>query len=124
MIRDLLVAIVFFFGPMLLLFVLRNLGPLIRLWLAVRRQRRAQPDIIDVSPKSGGGPSPGFVAIAILAGVLSAYWAWHYTRQGGGESRDMQYVPAYLDSHGHLVPGRLVPRKPGPPDTGASSAAE
>ena len=107
MIRNLLVAAVFFFGPMLLMILLRNLGMLFRLWLAERRRQRAQPDIIDITPRLRTRPSWAFVAIAILAGSLSAYWAWRYTQRptvGLGQ----RYVPAHLDAEGHLVPGRLV----------------
>ncbi len=116
MIRDLLLAIVFFFGPMLVMFVLRNLALLFRLWLAVRRQRRMQPEIIDVTPDAVGGPSLGYVALAILIGALSAYLAWQHTHQGVASNLDMQYVPAHLDDQGRLVPGRLAPKKEGTPD--------
>jgi hypothetical protein len=116
MIRDLLVALVFFFGPMLVMFVLRNLALFFRLWLVARRERRTQPQIIDVSPASSSGPSLGFVALAILIGGLSAFLAWQHTRAGANRNLDMQYVPAHLDDQGHVVPGRLVP-KSGAPDS-------
>lgn len=118
MIRDLLVAVLFFFGPMLVMFVLRNLALLFRLWWELRRQRRMQPEVIDVTPGAVGGPSFGYVALAILIGALSAYLAWHHTHQKP-RNLDMQYVPAHLDDQGHLVPGRLVPRD-GAPDSGAT----
>jgi|GEM_PF-2433162 len=117
MIRDLLVAAVFFFGPMLVMFVLRNLASLFSLWLVVRRQRRLQPKVIDVSPTVDRSPSLAFVALAILIGALSAYTAWHHTRQETmGHNLELQYVPAHLDDHGRMIPGKLVPR-PGTPDS-------
>jgi hypothetical protein len=119
MIRNLLVAAVFFFGPMLLMILLRNLGTLFRLWLAARRRRRAQPDIIDISPHLRARPSWAFVAVAILFGGICAYWAWQYT-QRPVVGIDQRYVPAHLDAHGHLVPGRLVPQS-SPPDAGQPS---
>jgi hypothetical protein len=111
MIRNLLVSAVFFFGPMLLMILLRNLGTLFRLWMAARHRRRAQPDIIDISPHLRARPSLAFVAVAILFGGICAYWAWHYT-QGPAVGVDQRYVPAHLDAHGHLVPGRLVSPSP------------
>lgn len=113
MIRNLLVAAVFFFGPMLLMFLLRNLGTLFRLWMAARRHRQAQPDIIDISPRLRTRPSLAFVAVAVLVGAISAYWAWRYT-QRPVTNLDQQYVPAHLDAHGQLVPGRQVPDSPKP----------
>ncbi|HXH64269.1 MAG TPA: hypothetical protein VNH42_02040 [Mariprofundaceae bacterium] len=121
MIRDLLVAIVFFFGPMLVMFVLRNLAWVFKLWLELRRQRRMQPEVVDVTPqRSDSGPSLAFVALAILIGGLSAYLAWNHTRQNAGTNLDMQYVPAHLDAQGRVVPGRLVP-KGGTPDSDSKS---
>ena len=120
MIRRLLVAAVFFFGPMLLMFMLRGLGQLFRLWLAERRRRRAQPEIIDISPRMQARASPGFIVVAILAGALSAYWAWHYTQQKVG-NLDLQYVPAHLDAEGHLVPGHTKPEPKPKPDAGHPS---
>jgi len=116
MIRDLLVAAVFFFGPMLVMFVLRNLASVFSLWLVLRRQQRLQPKVIDVSPTVDRSPSLAFVALAILVGVLSAYTAWYHTRQETGHKLNLQYVPAHLDDHGRVIPGKLVPR-PGTPDS-------
>lgn len=113
MIRDLLVAAVFFFGPMLAMFLLRNLGVVYRFWMAARRRRQAQPDIIDITPHLRAKPSLGFVAVAIVLGGASAYWAWHYA-QRPAVSVDQQYVPAHLDAQGQLVPGRMETIKPKP----------
>lgn len=108
MIRDFLVAITFFFGPMLLMFVLRSLGPLIVAWFESRRQRASKNNIINITPKPEKTPSLAFVMAAVIVGALSAYWAWHYTQQGGNHLRKMQYVPAHLDQNGHIIPGKFV----------------
>ena len=116
MIRRLLVAAVFFFGPMLLMFLLRNLGVLYRFWMAARRRRQARPDIIDITPHLRAKPSLAFVAVAVVLGGASAYWAWHYTQQPPANP-DQQYVPAHMDAQGRLVPGRMIP-VPQKPDAG------
>ncbi len=113
MIRALLISALFFFGPMLAMFLLRNLGVVYRFWMAARRRRQAQPDIIDITPHLRTKPSLGFVAVAVILGVASAYWAWHYAQRPAA-SLDQRYVPAHMDAKGHLVPGRMEPVKPKP----------
>jgi len=100
--RQLLITLLFFFWPVLLMFVLRYAALLLRLWLAWRRSR---PDVIDVTPEVPARPSPWFVALAVGVGLVTAALAWH--RLNEPPAGDRVYVPAHLDDQGRLVPGHF-----------------
>ncbi|HXH72273.1 MAG TPA: hypothetical protein VNI58_05595 [Mariprofundaceae bacterium] len=107
MIRNILTIIVFFFGPAILLFMLRNFLLVLKVWLQMRRQRPAEPEIIDVTPRRESRTPLWFKVVAVLAGVLSAWLAWQ--RLDTGSEKAMRYVPAYMDQQGKIVPGHLEP---------------
>ncbi|HKI62068.1 MAG TPA: hypothetical protein VKA31_07225 [Mariprofundaceae bacterium] len=105
MIRNILVAIVFFFGPALLLFMLRNGLLLLRLWLYHRRQRSSNPEVIDITPvPEKKGASRWFYLLALLLGLAGAVSAFMYLQAADSESR--HYVPAHIGSDGKVVPGK------------------
>jgi len=108
MIRNILTVIVFFFGPALLMFMLRNLFLLSLAYLQLRRQRPLEPEIIDVTPRTAQGAPLWFKAMALLVGLLCASAAWYYLNADSEES--MRYVPAYMDEQGKVVPGHWEPR--------------
>jgi len=102
MIRNLLLAIVFFFGPALLLFMLRNILLLLRIWLVARAQRN-QPEIIDITPVERN-PAPRwlYLAAAVL-GVATAVAGFMHLQTVDSERR--QYVPAHIGEQGQIVQG-------------------
>ncbi len=108
MIRNIFVSALFFFGPALLMFMLRNLFLFLRVWLRLRRMRREQEhDIIDITPHKRSSPSLLFNITAIVVGVVCAFLAWQEMNSAPG--KELRYVPAYVNEKGELVPGKTVP---------------
>jgi hypothetical protein len=116
MIRSIFVSILFFFGPAILMFMLRNLFLFTRAWLRLRRQRQQQEhEVIDITPHKHASPSMMFNIAAIVVGLICAFLAWQEMRSG--PEVPMHYVPAHVDEHGKIVPGKLVPlEEPATPD--------
>jgi len=105
MIRNILVAIVFFFGPALLLFMLRNVILLLRLWLHSHRLRNLEPEVIDITPVPEKTAAPRwFWLVALLLGLGAAVSAFMYLQSMETEPR--HYVPAHISSDGKVVPGK------------------
>lgn len=111
MIRSIFVSVLFFFGPALLMFMLRNLFFLTRAWLRLRKiQKKQEHEVIDITPhKHHGSPSLFFIITAIVVGLVCAILAWQEMRSGP-EDR-MHYVPAHVDESGKIVPGAMMPIK-------------
>ena len=106
MIRNIFVTLFFFFGPALIMLMLRNLY---LFWLFRQRIKRQHPDIIDITPQQHQGtpPSRFFLASAITVGLIFAWLAWSQMhRQPSVEN--MQYVPAHIDQNGQLVDGHYI----------------
>jgi len=98
----------FFFGPVILMFIVRHLGLLLRLWLMYRRARQeSDANIIDITPEKPHPPSRIFVVIAIVLGLGFALLA--YQRIGEAPDTHGQYVPAHIDEQGRVVPGHYAP---------------
>jgi len=111
MLRSLLVSLFFFFGPAILLFLLRTLFLMFRYWLHVRKMQQEQEEnIIDITPHHKRRPSNIFVAIAITVGLVSAVLVW--LEMQGHETQKMKYIPAHVNEKGVTVPGQLVPVEP------------
>ncbi|MDQ6954260.1 MAG: hypothetical protein Q9M20_02325 [Mariprofundaceae bacterium] len=107
MIRNIIVTLVFFFGPALLMLVLRN----IFLYWKTRHfdSKQQGEDIIDITPVSPTAPSHFFIVTALLVGLISAYLVYgQLTSQG--EKVDMKYIPAHINAQGDLVPEQYIPR--------------
>lgn len=114
MLRSLLVSLFFFFGPALLLFLLRNLFLMFRYWLHMKKvQQAAEADIIDITPHHKRKPSNLFVIIAITVGIVSAVLVWFEMQDHTPQK--MKYIPAHVNEQGVTVPGRLVPAEPAGP---------
>ncbi|MDT8375929.1 MAG: hypothetical protein RQ867_04225 [Mariprofundaceae bacterium] len=108
MIRSILVAALFFFGPALLMFMLRNMFFLFRAWLRLRKLKKMQEhEVIDITPHKHGSPSMLFNIAAIVVGLICAFLAWQ--EMGSGPEQRMHYVPAHVDEQGKIVPGAMVP---------------
>jgi len=108
MIRNILTVIVFFFGPAMLMFMLRNLLLILLAYLQLRRQRPVEPEIIDVTPRSVQGAPLWFKLLALFVGLLCAGSSWYYLNADSEQT--MRYVPAYMDEQGKVVPGHWEPR--------------
>ncbi|MBF0281447.1 MAG: hypothetical protein HQM07_02605 [Zetaproteobacteria bacterium] len=105
MIRNFFLSLLFFFGPTLLIFILRNAFYI----LQHRRQQRANGvEIIDITPSEHGAPSPKFIALAITIGLIFAYLSWHQVSSPDENGRT--YVPAQMNSEGKIVPGYYIPK--------------
>lgn len=116
MMRSIIVSLLFFFGPALMMYVVRKLFLIGRIWLRLRRLRRQQEhEIIDITPHKHGSPSMLFNVAAVIVGLTCAYLAWQEMNR---EPESIQrYEPAHVDKSGKVVPGRMVPvEKPAEPD--------
>jgi len=106
MIRNIFVALIFFFGPALLMMFLRNI---FMFWKFRRSLESSNPDIIDITPKQHQKtpPSRFFLASAMTVGLVFAWLAWSQMHSLPPQER-MQYVPAHTDQHGQLVDGHYI----------------
>ena len=106
MIRNIIVSLIFFFGPAILMFVLRHM---FFFWKLRREMRRKQADIIDITPQKPNAPSHFFIASVVTVGLISAYFA--YTQLHSEHTKQQtQYVPAHINAQGELVPGQYITR--------------
>ena len=111
MIRSIFVSALFFFGPALLMFMLRNLFLFLKVWLRLRRMRKEQEhDVIDITPHKHGSPSMLFNIAAIVVGIICAFLAWQEMNKA--PEQKMHYVPAHVDESGRIIPGKMVPVEP------------
>lgn len=103
--RNIFVSALFFFGPVILMFIIRHLSLLFHLWLVYRREHREAENVIDITPGKPHPPSRWFVLIAILAGFGFAWLAWNHI--GEAPEADRQYIPAQMGEKGKIIPGQL-----------------
>lgn len=107
MMRSIIISLLFFFGPALMMFVLRKLFLIARIWLRLRDLQRQEDDVIDITPHKQESPSMVFKMAAIIVGLTCAFLAW---QEMNSEPEEVQrYVPAHMDDQGRLVPGSMVP---------------
>jgi hypothetical protein len=106
MIRNIIVSLLFFFGPALLMFVLRNI---FFFWKFQKDIKQHQPDIIDITPQKAAAPSHFFLASVIAVGLISAYFAYSQLTTDSLE-QNTQYVPAHINAQGELVPEQRLTR--------------
>lgn len=116
MIRNIIISALFFFGPALMMFVLRKMFLIARIWFRLRRLRQQQDtNVIDITPHKHASPSMLFNIAAVIVGLTCAFLAWQEMKSA--PESDRRYVPAHLDNQGRVVPGKLVPaEKPEIPD--------
>jgi len=103
--RAFIVTLLFFFAPVILMFALRHLALLLRIWLAWRRAREANENIIDITPARPRPASRSFIVFAVMIGVICAALVW--MRLGDQSGPPGAYVPAQIDARGRLVPGHF-----------------
>jgi len=106
--KGVLISILFFFGPVILMFALRYLGLLLRFWLLWRRQKKNDANVIDITPRKPHPPSVGFIVFAVIVGLLCASLVW--MRLAGTSDAQGKYVPAHADEQGRIISGQY--RKP------------
>jgi len=102
MIRNLFLALFFFFGPALVMFMVRNVLLLLRIWFRARALRD-QPEVIDITPVERTPAPRWFYAAAIVLGLTTAVFGFMRLQGGGAEVR--HYIPAHIDAQGELIPG-------------------
>jgi len=103
--KNLILSLLFFFGPALLLFLMRHFGLLLRLWFLARRMRdRAEPEIIDITPKRPHPPSSAFIVFTLVVSLAIAALVWQ--RLTGEAEVGKHYVPAHVSEQGKVMPGR------------------
>lgn len=119
MIRSLFVSLFFFFGPALLLFMLRNLTLLLLLRAKNRRERAREPEVIDITPVDKERAPNWFYALVVAISLASAVTVFMHL-QHKADTEVNHYVPAHMDEAGNLVPGHWQqapersPEKPAP----------
>jgi len=103
MIRQLFIALLFFFGPALLTMVVRH--ALLLLHLAMkRRYYRNSPEIIDITPQSPTRAPRWFIVFAMLIGFGCAWLAWWTLADQPAPAT--HYQPAQMDASGNIIPGK------------------
>lgn len=103
MIRSLFVSLFFFFGPALLLFMLRNITLLLLLKLKSRQENAPEIEIIDVTPVIKERAPTWFYALVIAISLACAVTV--FMNLENGEADVQKYVPAYMDESGNIVSG-------------------
>jgi len=111
MIRNLLISLFFFFGPAILLFMLRNGLVLLRLWLKARQGREGEPRVIDVTPVADRKAPAWFYALVVIVSLGCAVAVFIFL-QSDVEVESQRYVPAYVGEDGKVVPGHWEPVAP------------
>ena len=104
MIRNIFISLLFFFGPALLMIVLRHMFLLFKIWLMLRKQQRQTEHVIDITPRpSPTSPGKIFILASFIVGLLCASWVWY--EMSTPDTLQQRYIPAQLDAHGKLIPG-------------------
>ena len=111
MFRNLLVSIVFFIGPALLLFIARNMVLIGLLWLKSRHKKELEHKIIDVTPIHNHIHPNWFVIIVVIISMTCAVTVF-IELQKTDDVDPQQYVPAYTDDSGKIIPGHWEPKAP------------
>jgi len=104
MFRNILISIFFFFGPAVLMLILRNAVLLMLLYARNRQRRAREQDVIDITPVNQKRVPNWFyigVVLISLACAVSVFIVLQYSP----DAEQKQYVPAHTDSSGHIVPG-------------------
>lgn len=110
MLRNLLVSIFFFIGPALLMFIARNMVLLLLLWLKARQAREMEQKVIDITPVRKQRAPRWFYILVLLVSLTSAISVFMMLQNG--DVPPQEYVPAYTDEAGNIVPGQWRPKAP------------
>jgi len=104
MIRSLFVSLFFFFGPALLLFMLRNLVLLLQLRARQRREKTPEPEIIDITPVDKARAPNWFYALVVAISLACAVSVFVQLEKQV-DVEEHQYMPAHIDESGKIVTG-------------------
>jgi len=107
MIRSLFVSLFFFFGPALLLFMLRNLA-LLLVKTKNRHEKAQQPEVIDITPVDKER-APNWFYVLVVAISLSIAITVFFQMQKQDGVEEHHYVPAHIGGSGHIVTGDWKP---------------
>jgi len=111
MFRNLLVSIVFFIGPALLMFIARNMVLIGMAWLKHRHEKELEQKIIDITPIHNHRHPNWFVIIVVIISMMCAV-AVFMELQHSDDVVPQEYVPAYSDDAGNIIPGHWQPKAP------------
>ncbi|NWF39387.1 hypothetical protein F3F96_09590 [Mariprofundus sp. NF] len=111
MFRNLLVSIVFFIGPALLMFIARNLVLIGMVWLKSRHEKELEQKIIDITPIHNHRHPNWFVIIVVMISMTCAVTVF-LELQNKDDVVPQEYVPAYTDDSGKIIPGHWQPKAP------------
>ncbi len=103
MIRSIFVSLFFFFGPALLLFMLRNLMLLLLLKAKSRQTEEPKVEVIDITPVEKKRAPRWFYALVIAISLTCAVTVFLNLERGDTEVQ--HYVPAHVDESGNIVSG-------------------
>jgi len=103
MIRSLFVSLFFFFGPALLLFMLRNLTLLLLLKAKARQAKEPEIEVIDITPVKKDRAPAWFYVLVIAISLTCAVTVFLNLDRGDVEVQ--HYVPAHADESGNIVSG-------------------
>ncbi|MDQ6961772.1 MAG: hypothetical protein Q9M28_04475 [Mariprofundaceae bacterium] len=100
-------TLLFFVGPMVLIFAVRNGFLLWRAWLKLRCEH-PEPKILDVTPIDKS--SNYFVILSICVSLAIFAYAWVQMSDDHdvghvASTPEKIYVPSYIDDDGHVVKG-------------------
>jgi len=109
MIRELFISIFFFFGPALLMLMLRNVTLLSLLWLKNRQQHAREEKIIDITPVEKHRAPRWFYALVIVISLISAVTVFINLEKDAAQVN--QYMPAHIDASGKIVSGDWQDKK-------------
>jgi len=112
MFRNLLVSIVFFIGPALLMFIARNL---VMMGLAGLKNRKLheqqEAKVIDITPIHNHR-HPNWYVIAVVIISMTCAVTVFLELQRSVDVAPHEYVPAYTDEAGNIVPSEWKPKQP------------
>ncbi|MDX8383840.1 MAG: hypothetical protein R8M45_07150 [Ghiorsea sp.] len=96
--RYLLITLLGFFGPALVMLILRLL------WFQLKQRvlkRRNEPEVIDITPNTRK-PSQLFIVTWLTISILcSALLIWEMDSQPASKNI---YIPAHIDANGQFIP--------------------
>jgi len=111
MFRNLLVSILFFIGPALLMFIARNMIMIGMLWLKTRHEQEREQKVIDITPIHNHRHPNWYVIIVVIISMVCAVTVF-MKLQNADDVAPHEYVPAYTDDSGNIVPGHWKPKAP------------
>ncbi|MDX8387597.1 MAG: hypothetical protein R8M46_03555 [Ghiorsea sp.] len=100
--RYLLFTLLGFFGPALLMLLLRLI------WMRIRyaiTQKKAEPEIIDVTPKKSGIHVWFIIAWLIISITCTAFLIWKIDDTPASQQT---YIPAHINAEGTFVPATTL----------------